>query len=68
MKIMIVINLVCACVKTFAEDDDFQRLSKGERDRERDRQIDRQTGRVRHRGRQTDSQSDTERECVCVFV
>ena len=30
MKIIIIINLVCECVKTFAEDDDFQRLSKGE--------------------------------------
>ena len=29
MKIIIVINLVCACVKTSAEDDDFQRLWKG---------------------------------------
>ena len=29
-KIIIVINLVCSCVKTSAEDDDFQRLSKGE--------------------------------------
>ena len=27
-KIIIVINLVCACVKTSAEDDDFQRLSR----------------------------------------
>ena len=59
---------MCACVKTSAEDDDFQRLSKGERDRERDRQIDRQTDRVRHRGRQTDSQSDRERESVCVCL
>ena len=32
MKIIIVINLVCACVKTSAEDDDFQSLSKGERE------------------------------------
>ena len=37
-KIIIVINLVCACVKTSAEDDDFQRLSKGERERERKRE------------------------------
>ena len=29
-KIRIVINLVFACVKTSAEDDDFQSLSKGE--------------------------------------
>ena len=36
MKIIIVINLVCACVKTSAEDDDFQSLSKGERKRERE--------------------------------
>ena len=28
-KIIIVINLVSACVKTFAEDDDFQSLSRG---------------------------------------
>ena len=34
MKIIIVINLVCACVKTSAEDDDFQR--ERERERERD--------------------------------
>ena len=32
MKIIIVINLVCACVKTSAEDDDFQSLSDGERE------------------------------------
>ena len=38
MKIMIVINLMCACVKTSAEDDDFQSLSKGERERERERE------------------------------
>ena len=31
-KIMIVINLVCACVKTSAEDVDFQRLSERERE------------------------------------
>ena len=36
MKIIIVINLVCACVKTSAEDDDFQSLSKGGRERERE--------------------------------
>ena len=35
MKIIIVINLVCACVKTSAEEDDFQSLSKRERERER---------------------------------
>ena len=29
-KMIKVIDLVCACVKTSAEDDDFQRLSKGE--------------------------------------
>ena len=38
MKIIIVINLVCACVKTTVEDDDFQSLSKGERERERERE------------------------------
>ena len=32
MKIIIVINLVCACVKTSPEDDDFKSLSKGERE------------------------------------
>ena len=32
MKIIIVINLVCTCIKT-AEDDNFQSLSKGERER-----------------------------------
>ena len=30
-KIIMVINPVCACVKTSAEDGDFQRLSKGGR-------------------------------------
>ena len=30
-------NLVCACVKTSAEDDDFQSLSKGDRQRDRER-------------------------------
>ena len=30
MKIITVIKLVYACVKTSAEEDDFQRLSKGE--------------------------------------
>ena len=29
MKIIIDINPVCACVRTSAEDDDFQRLSNG---------------------------------------
>ena len=29
MKIIIVINLVCMCVKTSAEDNDFQSLSRG---------------------------------------
>ena len=38
MKIIIVINLVYMCIKTPAEDDDFQRLSKGERERERERE------------------------------
>ena len=38
MKIIIVINLVCACIKTSAEDDDFQSLSKGERGGERERE------------------------------
>ena len=40
MKIIIVINLVCVWVKTSAEDDDFQSLSKGggERERERERE------------------------------
>ena len=33
-KIIIVINLVCACIKTSAEDDVFQSLSKAERERE----------------------------------
>ena len=40
MKIIIVINLVCACVKTSTEDDDFQGLLKGgggERERKRER-------------------------------
>ena len=34
MKIIIVINLLRACIKTSAEDDDVQSLSKGERERE----------------------------------
>ena len=33
MKIIIIINLMCMCIKTSAEDDDFQSLSKGERQR-----------------------------------
>ena len=33
MEIIIVINLVSAWVKTSAQDDDFQILSKGERER-----------------------------------
>ena len=33
IKIMKVTNLMCACVKTSAEDDDFQRERKGERER-----------------------------------
>ena len=36
MKIMIVINLVFECVNASAEDDDFQSLSKGGRERERE--------------------------------
>ena len=32
MKITIVINLACACVKTSAEHDDFESLSKRERE------------------------------------
>ena len=32
MKIVIVMNLVCVCVKTSAKEDDFQSLSKGERE------------------------------------
>ena len=32
--LMKIIIIVCACVKSFAEDDDFQSLSKGERERE----------------------------------
>ena len=35
MKIIIVINLMCACVKTSAAGDDFQSLSKGERESQR---------------------------------
>ena len=43
MKIITVINLVCACVKTSAEDDDdFQGLSKGEREREREGERERE--------------------------
>ena len=37
MKIITVINLVCACVKTSAEDDDFQSLSKRDREGGRER-------------------------------
>ena len=29
LKIIIVINQVCECVRTSVEDNDFQRLSKG---------------------------------------
>ena len=36
MKIIKVITPVCACVKTSAEDDDFQSLSKGEGEGERE--------------------------------
>ena len=32
MKIVIVMNIVCVCVKTSAEEDDFQSLSKGGRE------------------------------------
>ena len=42
------INLVCTCVKTCAEDDDFQSLKsfKGrERERERERERDRERER-----------------------
>ena len=39
MKIITVINLVCACIKTCAEDDDFQSLSKGEREDWREREF-----------------------------
>ena len=39
MKTIIIINRVCACVKTSAEDDDFQSISKGERERERERDL-----------------------------
>ena len=59
-KFIIVINLVCACVKTSAEDNDFQRLSKGERDRGGGgREGEREGEREREKGR--------ERECVCVL-
>ena len=34
----LVINLVFACIKTSAEDDDFQSLSKGERGGEREKE------------------------------
>ena len=40
MKIIIVINCVCECVKTYAENDDFQSFSKRERERERERERD----------------------------
>ena len=39
MKIILVINLVCMCVKTSAGDDDFQSLSKGGGEREREREF-----------------------------
>ena len=39
---IIVINLVRACVKTSAEDDDFQSLSKGEGGRGRERERERE--------------------------
>ena len=46
MKIIIVINLVCACVKASAEDDDFQSLSKGEREREGEKEREGERERV----------------------
>ena len=42
-KIIIVINLVCACVKTSAEDDDFQSLSKRDREGGREREGERES-------------------------
>ena len=42
MKIITVINLVCACVKTSAEDDDFQSLSKRDREGGREREGERE--------------------------
>ena len=54
-KFIIVINLVCACVKTSAEDNDFQRLSKGERDRGGG-------------GREGERERRGERESVCVYL
>ena len=49
MKMIMVINLVCACVNTCAEDDDFQSLSEGGREggRERERQRERERERER---------------------
>ena len=44
MKIIIVINLVCACIKTSAEEDDFSKSLKGgggERERERETERER---------------------------
>ena len=41
MKIRIVISLVCACIKTSAEEDDFSKSLKGgggERERDRERE------------------------------
>ena len=38
MKIIIVINLMCSCVKTSAVDDDFESLSEGEREEGRERE------------------------------
>ena len=38
MKIIIVINFVCKCVKTSVVDDDLQSLPKRERERERERE------------------------------
>ena len=43
MKIIIVINLLCACVMTSAEDDEFQSLSKGARWRDRERERERES-------------------------
>ena len=50
MKMIIVINLVCACIKTSAEEDDFSKSLKGgegERERERERERDRERESVR---------------------
>ena len=62
MKIIIVINLVCACVKTSAEGDHFQSLSERERERQTDRQTDRQ--RQRQRQRQREEEEEEERTFI----